>query len=124
MVLHAYASINKNNINAVKQAIALFGVVDLGIELPISAQAQVGGVWDVTNGPNAQPGSWGGHSIVVAAYDASGLTGITWGALQKMTWAFWDAYVDEAFLLFFNPWKNHEALQVEAFDEALQAVTA
>lgn len=124
MVLHAYASINYRNINAVKQAIALFGVVDLGIELPISAQAQVGGVWDVTSGPNAQAGSWGGHSVVVSAYDANGVTCITWGALQRITWKFWDAYVDEAFSLFFNPWKNHEALQVEAFDQALQAVTA
>jgi len=378
MVLYAYASINKNNINAVKQAIALFGVVDLGIELPISAQAQVGGVWDVTTGPDAQAGSWGGHclsgdteiallngqnvpiadlegqkvwvysidtsgrivpghasriwktgvkatvrvwldneeffectpehlvllrngeylmakmlraddslmplyrrfdkdgyervydpasfkylwthrvvgeslleakprvplhhrnenkhnntpenlesmsqrehnflhtrsderratsranmsklwadpewrektlaklaefktltankmnkalgrrydaevirnnhkvvrvepsdtvpvfdmqvdehhnfalacgtvvhnSVCVSAYDANTVTCITWGQLQRMTWKFWDAYVDEAFSLFFNPWKNHEALQVEAFDQALQAVTA
>jgi hypothetical protein len=126
--LYAYAAVDETNIEAVKLAIATLGVCDIGLQLPISAQAQVGGVWDMASGPNGQAGSWGGHSVVVCAYDVNGLTCITWGALQRMTWAFWNAYVDEAFSLFYNAWKERSAptsgVQFDAFDKALQAVTA
>ncbi len=50
------------------------------------------------------PGSWGGHAVPVIAYDASGLTCITWGALKRMTWAFWDAYCDEAYACLSRDW--------------------
>jgi hypothetical protein len=35
----------------------------------------------------------------VVAYDARGLTVVTWGALQTMTWSFWEAYCDEAYAI-------------------------
>jgi hypothetical protein len=103
--LFAFTSLNPQNAEHVKKAIELFGVVDHGLELPISAQSQVGGLWDVVgdpeNDPDSQPGSWGGHDVSAAAYDVT--TGeivvITWGALQRMTWKFWNTYVDEAYAL-------------------------
>lgn len=79
-------------------AIAWFGGVYIGVGLPISAQGQM--LWDVTDsGSNGQPGSWGGHCVYVCDYDSNGLTCITWGVLQRMTWNFWSKYVDECYAL-------------------------
>ena len=69
----------------------------IGLSLPLSAQSQVGGIWDVTSGPNSTPGSWGGHCVYVVAWNNTGPICITWGARQQMTWAFWDKYCDEAY---------------------------
>jgi hypothetical protein len=99
----AYAAPAPGNAEHIRKAVELFGFVYIGLGLPITAQSQVGGLWDVVGNPqtdpNSQPGSWGGHAVVVVAYDAETLTVITWGALQKMTWAFWQAYVDESYAL-------------------------
>lgn len=106
--LYAYADTNPKDVAHIKQAIQIFGVVDIGLALPNSAQSQVGKVWDVVGNPNtdanSQPGSWGGHSVIVCAYDETTLTCITWGALQKMTWKFWETYVDESHALLFHAW--------------------
>lgn len=92
----AYAQLSTSK-TEIQASIAILGLAYIGIELPLSAQSQVGGVWDVATGPNGKPGSWGGHCVTVAAYDADGLTCITWGQPQKMTWAFYFAYADEAY---------------------------
>ena len=92
-----WCSIQPGDHDEVKQGLMIFGSIFIGVDLPISCQKQ--DVWDVpTGGPTGPgaPGSWGGHAIPVVAYDADGLTVITWGTLKKMTWAFWDAYCDEA----------------------------
>jgi hypothetical protein len=75
----------------------LFGGLYIGVALPLTAQSQA--VWDWTgslSGP-ALPGSWGGHAVDVVGYDAKALTVVTWGSLKRMTWAFWQRYVDEAY---------------------------
>lgn len=100
--LLAFAAALPANAQHVQQAINLFGGVYIGLGLPTSAQNQVGKVWEVVPDDgtgNTTPGSWGGHCIFVCAYDTTGLTAITWGALQKMTWNFWNKYVDEAYAL-------------------------
>jgi hypothetical protein len=77
----------------------LFGGLYIGLQLPLTAQAQP--VWDWTGsltGP-ARPGSWGGHAVDVVRYDKNGLTVVTWGRLQDMTWRFWDRYCDEAYCI-------------------------
>jgi hypothetical protein len=33
------------------------------------------------------------------AYDAAGVTVLTWGNTQKATWAWWDECVDEAYAI-------------------------
>jgi len=116
--LLAYAEPDPANINHVKLATELFGGVYIGLSLPISAQTQA--VWDVADGPNGEPGSWGGHAVFVPAYDATGLTCITWGQLKKMTWAFWAKYCDESHALLGADWVNQKS--PEGFDLAtLQA---
>jgi hypothetical protein len=98
----AYAKVPTYDHTLVKSAAYLFGGLYIGLSLPETAQGQE--VWDWTHSLSgaARPGSWGGHAVDVVAYDKSGLTVVTWGRLQKMTWAFWDRYCDEAYCLISN----------------------
>jgi hypothetical protein len=101
--LLAYADPDPGDVLHVKQAISLFGGIYIGIALPITAQAQMdrGDPWDVVShgGFDTQPNSWGGHAVWCPKYDATGITCITWGKLQRMTWDFWAAYCDESHAL-------------------------
>jgi hypothetical protein len=110
--LLAYADPDPSNLVHVQQAIATFGTVGMGVQLPITAQAQVGTLWDVVGNPNSDPnsapGSWGGHAVIVCGYKyVNGvlwLLCITWGQLQWMTANFWLTYVDEAHALLYLAW--------------------
>jgi len=92
--ISAHAEVNLTQLR-VQQAVEVFGAVDLGIQLPISAQNQIGSVWDFVNNTPDQPGGWGGHSVPVVKYDATGVWVVTWGALQQATWRWFMYYVDE-----------------------------
>ena len=62
--LLAFADPKPANLTEVRQSIALFGGVYIGLSLPITAQTQE--VWDVVpkGGAKAKPGSWGGHCVL------------------------------------------------------------
>jgi len=127
--LYAYADPDPGDITHVKQAIASFGILDVGLQLPLTAQNQVGSLWtvvgDPNTNPNSEPGSWGGHSIVICAYDAEKLIGITWGQLQPMTWQFFGSYVDECHALLMDRWMDSPAaagIDLAAMEQALQAL--
>lgn len=100
----AYVALEPANHHHIMDSVFLFEGCYIGVQLPISAQAQVQNhhTWSVppggTTGDGAK-GSWGGHAIPVVAYDSRGVTVVTWGALQKMTWSFWEAYCDEAYAI-------------------------
>ena len=99
----------KNHLH-VQAAVELFGGSYIGLALPVSAQQQA--IWSVPpGGPTGTgaPGSWGGHAVVIEAYDIHGLTCITWGQKKKMTWSFWDAYCDEAYALLSELWAGKKA---------------
>jgi hypothetical protein len=102
--LMAFADPKFANLVEIRQSIALFGGVYIGLSLPITAQSQ--DVWDVVpkGGANAKKGSWGGHCVFVPKYDANGFTCITWGAPKTMTVAFWKKYCDEAHTLLAQDW--------------------
>lgn len=102
--LTAFADPSPANLTEIRQSIALFGGVYIGLALPLTAQKQK--VWDVelNGGVDALPGSWGGHCVFVPKYDENGFTCITWGALQRMTTAFWNEYCDEAHTLLAEDW--------------------
>ena len=111
--LYAYADPFPNDTNHIKESIATLGMVDIGLQLPNTAQNQVGGLWDVVGNPHtdpdSMPGSWGGHSTLCGKYDPQTLTCITWGALQPMTWRFWNTYVDESHALLMHAWMQRFA---------------
>src|ERR1700691_370252 len=122
--LYAYADPDPANTLHVQQAIYLFQTVGIGLQLPITAQNQTGtGVWDVVGNPqtdpNSQPGSWGGHAVIVLGYNATGFLCITWGQLQWMTLRFWSAYVDECHALLYRARAAQFAVEMPALLAAL-----
>lgn len=128
--LTAFAAINYSALANVAQAIYLFGLVDIGFNVPQSAMDQfnAGQPWDVVANDG---GIVGGHDVVIPAYDSAGdmLTVITWGARQRMTWAFFQKYVDEAYALLAPDWLARGGVDPSGFDMAaltadLAAVTA
>lgn len=108
--LNGFVAVNPGDVNAVKDAIWLFGGIYIGVLLPMSAQTQ--SIWSQLPGPltgDNEPGSWGGHAIYVVAYDERYLTCITWGVLMKMTWQWFHTYCDEAYALLSTSWVNNVA---------------
>lgn len=117
--IKAFAALEPGNAGHVRDSVNLFGGAYIGIALPLTAESQVGKVWSVV--ANAPPderaaGSWGGHAVNVTAYDGQGLTVVTWGALQRMTWGFWAAYVDEAYALLAVDWFSRANLSPGGLD--------
>jgi hypothetical protein len=115
----AYCSVDVRNADHVKQAIALFGGLYIGVALPVAAQSQ--DVWDVPASGLAgdgAPGSWGGHCVFVVGYDANGLTCITWGTPKRLTWAFWNGYCDEAHAILAAAWIGNNGMAPSKFNFA------
>jgi hypothetical protein len=113
----AYALIDASDVEALKQALWLFGGVYVGIALPETAQGQP--VWDVVGdgrtGPS-QPGSWGGHAVNLVGYSDDKLKLVTWGATLEMTEAFWRTYGDEAYAIVSTDWLQASGQSVTALD--------
>lgn len=119
--IDAFASIDIANLSELKTAIYLFGGVDIGLELPASSQSQ--DIWDVPpGGPvgSGEPGSWGGHSVWIFGYNTAGPRCVTWGALKQMTWAFFNAYCDEAWALQSKDWRGAEHFDYAALTVDMQ----
>jgi hypothetical protein len=115
--LAAFADPKVDNLAEIRQSIALFGGVYIGLALPLTAQTQ--DVWDVVpkGGAQAKPGSWGGHCVFVPKYDSKTFTCITWGQPKTMTVAFWKKYCDEAHTLFGQDWIGAKG-SPQGFDQA------
>lgn len=97
--IDAHAEVNMTQFR-VQQAMYVFGGVDFGIQLPMTAAKQIenGEPWDIVDfaqSPEAQPNSWGGHSVVGVFYSPKGVDCVTWGGIQRMTWRFLMYYGDE-----------------------------
>lgn len=93
--LAAFVEVDPSNLPDIKTVIADGGVCYIGFNVPdYIMQENDQEIWDAHPGT---PNIIGGHAVVLAAYDAIGPTCITWGRLQKMTWAFFTQYTDEAY---------------------------
>jgi len=123
----AYMAVEPSNHNHIMDAVYIFEGCYIGVQLPVSAQAQVQNhqPWSVPpGGPtgDGKPGSWGGHAVPVVAYDTRGLTVVTWGALQTMTWSFWDTYCDEGYAIISHDYLSKKKISPEGFNmQQLQA---
>ena len=106
--ISAHAEVNMTQLRW-QQALWVFGTLNTGLGLPITAQAQVGGTWDIVGdgetGDSAR-NSWGGHCIAAVGYDLEGVTFVTWGALQRATWRFVMWYFDECVACLSPDWTN------------------
>lgn len=103
-----YAAVDLKNRTHFMQGIAWFGGVYLGVALPRTAESQSD--WHVAASGmrgDPAPGSWGGHAMSAHAYQVDvGLRGITWGGRQPMSWAWLDAYCDEAYVVVSEEWAD------------------
>lgn len=99
----AFAELDLNDFNQVKLAIAEFGSVAIALYISQSAVDQFnnGEPWDAV--PN-DGGLQGGHRITAFAYDAQYIYVATWGAIHKLTYAFWKEYVIEAWAQISPDW--------------------
>jgi hypothetical protein len=118
--LVAFAPIDVHDLLLLRFAIQTLGAVYVGLDLPRTAQAQTGGLWDTA--PGMVPGSWGGHCTIIDGFDYTlpvpELIHATWGTHQRSTEAFWRACGDEAYAPLLNtdlsiPGLNLSALHVE-----------
>ena len=97
----AFAEVGSDPVD-IKNAIALFGCIYCGVNLPQSAMT------DFENGRawmNIQDKSnIGGHCILESAYDAQGLTSVTWGKSQPTTWPWFQKFCDERYVIITPEW--------------------
>jgi len=101
-----FMALNVKNLVQMKIAIYLFGSIYLGINMPLTAQNQTE-MWDVVDPSltgDSTPASWGGHCVILTAYGQDVTFAITWGEKMKMTNRFWDAYVEEAYVILDPEW--------------------
>lgn len=123
----AYMALEPANHTHIMDSVYIFGGCYIGLLLPTSAQEQVRNhqPWSVPPGGPAgdgKPGSWGGHAVPVVAYDARGVTVVTWGALQMMTWTFWEAYCEEAYAILSTDYLTGKKVTPQGFNlQQLQA---
>jgi hypothetical protein len=99
--IDAYATIAPDNTPLVRTALREFGIVYMGASMPIAAQGQI--VWDppATLSPVDEPGSWGGHCMLLIEAEPDDhpdnlVTFVTWGTLQRATWRWWRTYCEES----------------------------
>ena len=102
----------------IKTAASLFGGVYIGLQIPKSAQTQFRAhkPWTVERHSPIE----GGHAVNVVGYDSEGLTVVTWGAKQRMTWDFWAAYTDEAWCILPNDWERAPGIDWNLLEADIQ----
>ncbi len=104
--IDAYTAVDPTNSLHVRQGIDLMGGLLIGLALPatVAAQEEPGSTWAVGAGPDAIPGSLGGHCVLLTGYGPQELTAISWGAYYHLTWDFLQTYCDEAWALLSHDW--------------------
>jgi hypothetical protein len=96
--LSAYVEIDVQDTDNVKRAIADCAICYIGMNIPAYIMAtEPPPEWAVD--PSADNSIVGGHAVVLAGYDGSAATFISWGSIYRMTWAFFLKFVDEAYAL-------------------------
>lgn len=93
----AFAQVDHTSQDEMLKALDVFGGLYVGIACPDSMQQQfaAGEVIDYVPGAQIE----GGHCIVIVGWDGENWIAVTWGALVKVTPAFWQHYGDEAWAI-------------------------
>lgn len=122
--IKAFAQVDPKSRDNIKQA--LFAEVGLacGISLPLSSRKEFdsGKAWSTTSGKGSEPGSWGGHCVLVVGYTSIGPVCLTWAQRQQMTWGFFAKYCDEAYVVIdaFNTAKKRKLFNRKKIEELLK----
>lgn len=91
--IHLWGDVDPKNKTDVISTIYLLEGAGFALQLPKSAQSQIGKTWDVAPWwRGGRAGSWGGHWVTARSYNPTGPVCITWGAKQQMTWEFVSKY--------------------------------
>jgi hypothetical protein len=104
--IYAFAQIQVNNPDELQASVSLFCGAYLGLALPDNVVNNVDMLtvpWTDTSMP---PGPNNGHCVPVVGYDADNIYVVTWGVVKAMSWAFYGAYVDEAYCVLSQDWIN------------------
>jgi hypothetical protein len=112
----AYGEVPVDQPRLIKQAVYEFGCLSIGMDVPESAMTQfeAGKPWVPVKGSPVE----GGHCVIVVGYDLDWIYVITWGAVQRMSWSFWNEYVQEAHAPIAADWESKSgAVSLEAFGE-------
>ena len=98
----AFAQLDAQDLDLVRNCIAIFGAVYTGLNFPSSAMDQFnrGQVWDVVKRSPIE----GGHCVPIGAHDANTFECVTWGRRQKMTVDFYRRYFDECWVAIDLDW--------------------
>lgn len=88
--IDGFAAANSANLGELRQVTNTFGGAYLGLAMPKTIETQGeydGATWsvDLSAGADAEPGSLGGHAVIVEAYDQNGFTIVTWGIRVYVT---------------------------------------
>ena len=116
----AYLALDPQDHDAIATALYLFGAVELGVEITRSAQEQfaAGEPWDLTDDTDIL----GGHDVPIVARRGGDFEVVTWGAVQKVTPAWFDAFVTEAWAVLSPDILGSDGISPEGFDiETLKA---
>ncbi len=112
--LWAWADIRSDKVTDHRFSIWAFGATDIGLQLP--AAWQEADVWDTGAGRAYRQNSWGPHSVPLIGYDESFFYCVTWGRLQKLTYAAVEDYCDEAYAIIDPDWLEASGVSPSLFD--------
>jgi len=100
-------------ITRIKQAIQIFGSVNLGVNLPASAESQfdAGQPWIVAGDLTIE----GGHAVCGVKYDNNFLYVVTWGRLQPVMWSWVLKFVEEAWCEIFPDFVTAKGVTPDGF---------
>jgi hypothetical protein len=119
--IDAFVEVDAKNTQQVQLALDLFGCLYVGLELPDAVLPK--GPDDVppwTVSPNGSqenaPDPSNGHCVIYSAYDATGLTAVSWGTTIPVSWAFHTAYCDELYAMLSPNWLAADGQDPQGLD--------
>jgi len=122
--IDAFASVNWQNVTQVKQAIMLLNGLQVGVQLPQSAEDQyrAGRPWTTVSGSPII----GGHGLFFGSWDdaAHMFECITWGKRQLVAYDWFAKYPDESFAVVDNKNEKSSVINVPTLENILKEVTA
>jgi hypothetical protein len=98
--IQAFFEVDPRNATDIKTVINECGVCYIGFNVPENIDEAPGSTWQLDQTAQIE----GGHAVVLVGYDADTVTLISWGAIYKMTWAFFQYYTDEAYAIIDPTW--------------------
>ena len=92
--ISAYGRLNPSDAVGMRRAMFLCTGAQIGFQLPLAVKGKT--VWDVGEGKDFKPGSWGGQLVYAKRFDRESVHVISWGQEIRVSNEFIDKYADEA----------------------------